>query len=271
MSPSQGTDTPTISLDPTKWVEPKETFIARLAVCQYSDTDQSKTSPANGEVTFTEYLGLPRPKRQWRVVWERLDAVFVNKDTGERTPVKRYMTIDLERYDEKTRTWSAVPKGNNKAFFTINKWSEKKVLLHPKPEANEGMVMEVEFLRSKMFGGNTAKDIGYPVRVLALPGQAFEYRGEVEEIEFDPSKHADSGAGAGVSLDDAAAAQGGSAGTSGGGKSSTWSEDEVKAALEEAGVDGTDEEAVGAFVKANKAKLQAAVKVSLIGGDYFSG
>lgn len=263
-----------IVLDPTKWEEPKETFVARLVECKYSDTDQSKTKE---DQTFTEFLALPRPKRQWRIKWERLDAQYVEKESREKSPIFKYTTIDLERYNPETRVWSAMPKGNNKSWFTLNKWAEKHIVLHPDPTKNEGMVCEVEFLRTKMFGGgNAAKDISYPLKVLALPGKAYEYTGDVLEIEYDANRDGGSGSGggSGVSLDDVAkdVGAGGAGGKAAGsgGKADQFSDEDLRGELDAAGVDGSDEDKVGEFVKVHKAKLSSGQKSALITGDFFT-
>lgn len=262
------TTLPVIPLDPTKWVEPVEKVIAKLVECRYTDTDQSKTSDQYGNVTFTEYLHLPRPKRQWKVVIELLDRVYVNKLTGEKSPVRRYMTIDLERYDDQKQVWTAMPKGNNKSFFTLSKWADKRIVLHPDPAVNEGMVAEFEYLRSKMFGGTTAaKDIIYPIQVLALPGKPYEYRGEVLEIEFTPKDDADSQS----SLDDMAGAAMQGAQTSG--PATMLDKDQVIQMLAAEGItDGSDENsvAINEFVKNHKAELPAALKTGLVTGEFWS-
>lgn len=258
---------PLIPLDPTKWEEPKEQFTGRLVECKPWDTDQSKTSPDHGEVTFTEYLHLPRPKRQWRVVIERLDAVYKNKETGETYPIRRYMVIDLERYNEQSQSWSAMPKGQNKPYFTLEKWAAAKLQLHPDPTKLEGLVANWEYLRSKMFGGNNAaKDIIYPLQVLALPNTPYEYRGEVLEIEFTPKD------GQGVSLDDSAAGQQVSSSGSGGGASSpSLTKDAVVQMLAEAGItDGSNDDAIATFVKEHKDELPSNFKMELVTGEFFA-
>lgn len=263
MAPNN-TDFPSTILDPAKWVEPQESFIGRILECKKSDTDQSKT---RDDITFTEFLKLPRPKRQWRVVVERLDAVFKNSQTGELSPIKRYMTIDLERYDDQKRVWYAVSKGNNKAYFTLDMWAKQRIVLEPDPAKCEGMVCDFTYLRSKMFGGGTpAKDILYPNKVLALPGKDFAFQGDVEEIEFTPKEE-------GTSLDQMASDMSSSSSSGSGGgpapASDMLTEDKVRVMLTEANIDGSDEDAVNAFVAANKAALPGAIKVALVGGDFF--
>lgn len=267
---SESTAMPMIPLDPTKWVEPEEKFIGRIVECQYTDTDQSKTKEG---VTFTEYQNLPRAKRQWKVVVELFDRVYKSSVDGALSPVRRYMTIDLERYDEKKREWVPMAKGNNKAYFTIEKWTAKKLLLHPDPKKWEGAVCEFIYYRSKMFGGgNAAKDIIVPDRLLAMPGVEYEYRGEVTEIEYTPKDDDSVG-----SLDDSAMAM--AAGSAGAGAASKpaaemLSEDDIRSKLAELGVTETPAEdsdeaaALAKFLKDNKASIPASVKTALVTGDF---
>jgi len=269
---TQAETLPMIPLDPTKWVEPEERVIAKIVECRYTDTDQAKTKEG---VTFTDYQNLPRPKRQWKVVIEMYDRVYKSSVDGAISPVKRYMTIDLERYDEKKREWVPMAKGNNKAFFTIEKWSAKKLLLHPDPTKWEGAVCEFVYLRSKMFGGgNAAKDILYPERLLAMPGQEYEYRGEVTEIEYTPKDDDSVG-----SLEDSATAMAAGSGGTGAAKAPAvdmLSAEDIKAALAELGVTEQPEEdsdgakVIARYMKDNKAAIPGTIKVALVNGDFFS-
>src|SRR3990167_8988040 len=100
-----------IPLDPSKWEVPKVRFIGKLVKCKYATTDDAKDKTG---ATFTEVRNWPRAGQTWEVQVERMDAVFVNKVTGEKSPVSRYQTIDLERYDERNRTMRPITQGNNK-------------------------------------------------------------------------------------------------------------------------------------------------------------
>ena len=247
-----------ISLDPTKWAEPKESLIGRIVKCEYSDTDQAKSR--DGE-TFTEMRGWPRAGQTWVVEVERLDAVYVNSETGEKSPIKRYLSVDLERYDEKATPpqMKPVTQGNNKAQFLLGKWNDK-LKLAPDPTKNVGAVCEFELLRSKNFGGpQPAKNLLYPLKVLARPDQGadFVFHGEVQEISFDPSRNE------GESLEDAAASQETEKPKA---KSEQMDEEAVFNAL--VGIDPEDEDALTKFVTSNKANIPSAIKTALIAGDF---
>lgn len=203
-APAPTNTVPVIPLDPTKWAEPINKGIGRITVCRFSDTDQAMGRPGseNEGMTFTEMRGWPRAGATWELNIERLDAVYRNKETGETSPMTRYQTIDLERYNEREHKMVTVMQGNNKAKFIIDKCLAAHMGfgaggIHP--EINVGMVVEFETLASKNFGGpNPAKNLLYVTKILAKPGEEYEYRGEVEAIDFDPNKESN------MSLDDAA-------------------------------------------------------------------
>ncbi len=178
---------PNIVLDPTQWTEPSEQFFGKIIECGFGTTDDSKGRDGK---TFTEFRELPRPIRTWRVVIERLDAVY-DLDDGTTPPVHVYMTIDLERYVDGKFIPVSISKGANKATFTVTKWTEAGVRLAPDPTKNVGKICEFERLRSKMFGSVAAKDITYPLKVLP---ENFVFQGDIRH--FKPKA---------ISLDEAAA------------------------------------------------------------------
>ena len=258
MSP-EGNGIPFIPLDPTKWAEPKETFFGKLVICHYETTDDAKDKDGR---TFTEVRNWPRPGQVWKVQVQRLDAVFVNKVTGEESPITRYQSIDLERYDERKREMVAVMQGNNKANFVIGKWLEAKVPLAPDPSKNQGMIAEWEFLRSKSFGGNIAKNMLYPIKVLALPGKDFEFRGDVERVEFDPARNEGDLEGIAQAIDNSNAPTPSAKGSGSG-------------MLDEAGIDALlvglvadDEDALMKVVGDHKSSIPSEHKKALLGGEY---
>lgn len=256
-----------VPLDPTKWEEPTEHFIGRLTKCRRSTTDEAKSKDGQ---TFTELRGWPQAGQTLEVEVERLDAVFVNKVTGEKSPVRRFMTLDLQRWNEREHRMVNAMQGQSKASFTLEKWGNAKVTLHPDPAVREGLVAEWELKRSIKIGKQTAKNVLYPVKVLAAPGSPFDFRGDVEEIEFDP-KDDD---GAGVSLDDAAETINSAAGANAGnGAGATMSAilDEAGILGLFAGIDPEDESAIMGVIAGHKAAIPATVKTSILSGEYISG
>lgn len=258
-----------IPLDPTKWAEPKQKFIGRLTRCEYSDTDHAKSR--EGE-TFTEMRNWPRAGQTWEVAVERIDAQFVDKNTnqvilgddGSIARPHRYQTIDLERYDERTRAMKPITSGNNKANFVIGKWIEAKVRLNPDPKQNVGMVAEFEVMFSKSFGGGQpAKNLLYPIKVLALAGQPYEYRGDIENVQIDPESR---GGGSGISLDNAAdAIENANGGVPrAAAKSATLNEAGVLELLVGLAPDADFSD----FLAAHKGELEGPVRVGLVGGTY---
>lgn len=243
-----------IPLDPSKWETPKQRGIGRIVVCRYQTTDDSKTRDG---VTFTEFYGYPRPAQTWHVQIERLDGVYVNKVTGEKSPMSRYQTLQLERYDAERKTWRPQTQGDNKNQYIIERWMKAGCRLAD-PEELEGTVIEYEIEMTHKFNGNIAKNLLYPLKVLARPGQAYEFRGEVEEFEFDPDRE-----GA-TSLDQAAEEVS---------QTQTRQSGGAKAKLDEAtivgmlvGVSATDEDAIGEFVGAHKAEIDSPTRTALVSG-----
>lgn len=258
-----------IPLDPSKWERPTINFIGRLDVCEYSDTDQVK-GREDGR-TITEQRGWPRAGQTWHQEVTRLDAVLVNKDTGEEVPAKRYQTIDLERYDQRSGQMRAVVQGNNKAAYIIEKWGAAKVGL-AQPEANVGMIAEWCVELSHSFGGDTpAKNLLYPVRVLASPKDAdkYQFRGEVERIEFTPKGNEQSLEDMAQAVQESPAPASGrgraASATSNGAKAPAFTHTDLLNALVGITVteEGPAEEEVMAIVSANKASLDAATKMGL--------
>lgn len=253
-----------IPLDPNQWESPQETFIAVIRRCEYSDTDHSKTK--EGE-TFTEFFKLPRPAQTWEVAVERLDAVYINKVTREESPMVRYQTLQLERFDDRKKQMVPVTQGDNKNSFVIGKWLAAKVKLQD-PTSNVGLVCQFTLEKTHKFGGNHAKNLLYPTKVLGSIGvegkDDFEYNGDVEGYEFDPDRD-----GA-TSLDDAAAAID-SANKS---NSASSKAKEKVPALSDAdllklfvGKSPDDEDAATEIVQEHKASLTTAQKTSLITGS----
>jgi hypothetical protein len=267
------TKAPLIPLDPTRWAEPKQKFIGRLTRCEYSDTDHAKSR--EGE-TFTEMRGWPRAGQTWEVAVERIDAQFVDKNTnevmknddGSIARPHRYQTIDLERYDERTRAMKPITSGNNKANFVIGEWVKAKVRLNPNPAANVGMIAEFEVMFSKSFGGGQpAKNLLYPVKVLAMPGTPYEYRGDVENVQIDPeSRGGGSGGGAGISLDNAA--EGIEAGSNGASAPKAAAKTIGEAAVLELLVGLAPDADFSDFLAEHKGELDGPVRVGLVGGTY---
>lgn len=238
---------PDILLDPSKWTEPTEQFFGKVVTCKLGTTDDAKDKEGR---TFTELRGLPRAIRTWHVVIERLDAVYDLED-GRTAPVHVYMTIDLERYVDGKFIPATINKGNNKATFTVTKWSDAGLRLAPKPEANEGKLCEFERLRSKMFGTMAAKDITYPLTILP---ENFEFKGDVRH--FKPKA---------VSLDDAAANV--EAESQAAGAVAPYDEDELVALL--VGVAADD---VAALTQSKAYEyVTGDAKVKLIDGDLQKG
>lgn len=247
-----------MTMDMSQWAEPKETFIGRLVKCDFSDTDQAKNRDG---LTFTELRNIPRAIKTWVTEVERLDAVFVNKDTGEKSPVKRFMSVDLERFDDRDKKFHPVTQGNGKAAFLAERWN-KVIKLGSNPSVFEGAIFEFELLRSKSFGGpQPAKNLMYPLRQLANVARAasYQYHGDVMEIEFTPK-------GDEQSLEDAAEAVQAQAQQTRG--QPTLGEDEVLKLVAEAGLDPENDDALTAFVTAHKAALPSSVKQGIVTGEW---
>lgn len=232
-----------VPLDPGAWTEPEEKFIARLAECRRSTTDESHGKDGR---TFTEARQLPRPLQQFRVVWERLDAVWENAD-GTVSPVKVYMTLDLEKFVDGRVISMALSKGNNKATYTLEMWKKAGVRLAPDPTVNEGCIFEVTRLRSKLFGTVSAKDITYPIQKFP---EGYVYKGDIRRIQSQAT-----------SLDDAAAGVEATVQTSS--QAASFDEDELAALL--AGVPAEDTAALTAFVGTHK-EIPADMRLALIDG-----
>lgn len=250
-----------IPLDPNQWETPKSRGIAIIKVCRYQTTDDSKTHEG---ITFTDFFQLPRAAQTWRVELLRLDAVYVNKVTGERLQeVKRYQTLQLERYDNERKVWRTATQGDNKNQYILEKWLKAGIRL-VEPELNEGTVIEYELEATHKFGGNIAKNLLYPLKVLARPGQPYEYRGVVEEFEFDPDRES------AASLDQSAAeVEAASASTStrrNGQSASKLDEAGIMALL--VGIDPENEDAIEGIVREHRAELETAQRTALISGTF---
>lgn len=277
------------SLDPSTWETPKEEFIGVIRVSEYSDTDAQKTKEG---LTFTEFYGLPRPAMTYRLVVQRLDAVYKNKETGETSPILRFQDLQLERLDNQTKTMKFVTQGDNKNTYILTKFKEAKVSLVPSPDAAVGAVCKFTREGTHKFGGNMAKNLLYPTKVLgwmnldelktengrtypAVDGLSakghleFEFNDDVEEIEFDPSRNEDGGSD-GTSLDQAAseanaanAANKGSKGADKGAKQLT--EAEVLALF--VGKDPEDEDLATTIIAENKGAIASSMKAKLVSGE----
>lgn len=287
------------SLDPKTWETPKEEFVGVIRVACYSNTDASKTK--DGE-TFTEFFNLPRPIPTFRLVVQRLDAVYKNKETGETSPLLRFQDLQLERFDERKKVIVPVTQGDNKNTYILTKFAESRVKLVPSPEAVQGAVCRFVREGTHRFGGNMAKNLLYPVKLLgwmdldelkmengtvypaveslSVEGHMeFEYAGDVEEIEFDPNRDDDSGSSSGgssTSLDQAAAASNeanksdkGEKAPAGKKASSQMSEDEIMALFVGKTVD--DEDAATDIISENKSAIPQTMKASLVSGEALEG
>jgi hypothetical protein len=289
------------SLDPSTWETPKEEFVGVIRVSRMGTTDDSKTK--DGE-TFTEFFNLPRPATTFRLVVQRLDAVYKNKETEELSPILRFQDLQLERLNERTQKMEAVKQGDNKNTFILGKFPEAKLKLGTNPEQVEGAVCTFVREGTHKFGGNMAKNLLYPKKLLGWmkldelktergqvypavdPFEAgiagrieFEYAGDVEEIEFDPARNetdGDGGTSGSTSLDQAASNVGSS---SDNGKSSKKEEPKKAASmLDEDGVMALfvgktvdDEDAATDIIAANKASIPQSMKASLVSGEALEG
>lgn len=231
--------TPIIPLTTGEWAEPTTEFVGICRVSKFQTTDESKGKDGR---TFTESRGLPRAARQWHVEVERFDAIYDLPD-GQNAPVTVYMTIDLERFSD--GTLSPVPRGDNKATFTVDKWSEAGMRLGVKPEVAEGVIAHYTLLRTKMFRGAAAKDILYPTKILP---KDYKYEGDIRHFEVKGDQ----------SLADVAAESETSV--------AAVPEVDVAALLVEAKLNPDDEAAVLAFVKAHP-ELPAETKVGVTTGE----
>lgn len=282
------------SLDPKNWETPKEEFIGVIRVSRYSDTDQSKTKDGQ---TFTEFYNLPRAAVTYRLVVQRLDAVYKNKETEERSPMLRFQDLQLERYDERAKQMKFVTQGDNKNTYILGKFPEAKLRISPDPALAEGAVCKFVREGTHKFGGNTAKNLLYPVKVLGwmdldemktengtvypavkstdVEGHMpYEYVGDVEDFEFDPNRddaEGGSGGGSGTSLDQAANEA--DAANSGAKKTADKPKDKV-AQLDEDGVMALfvgkapdDEDAATDIISENKAAIPSTLKAGLVSGE----
>lgn len=276
MATKSENEIPIIPLDPTKWAEPITKGIGRIIKCRFATTDDAMGRPGseNEGMTFTEMRGWPRAGRTWELDILRLDAVWKNKDTSEITEMHRFQTVDLERFNEREHKMMPVLNGNNKAKYIVDKCVAAHMRLSPDPTVMEGAVVEYEVLASKNFGGpNPAKNLLYITRILAKAGEEYEYRGDVDEVEFDPNR--EGGSGSGMSLDDAASAI-----SSGGAKSNGKSASKAASSvLDKAGVfalmvgmsyDETEGGDFSDLVADHKGDFDAATKTGLLTGAFAS-
>lgn len=250
---------PNIPLDPSQWETPKSRGIAIIEVCQYETTDDSKTKEG---VTFTDFFQLPRPAQTWHVVLKRLDAVYVNKVTGEKTyEVKRYQTLQLERYDATKKVWRPQTAGDNKNNYIIERWLKAGIRLQD-PTLAVGMVIEYEVEMTHKFNGNIAKNLLYPLKVLARPGETYDYRGEVEEFEFDPNRED------ATSLDQAAEEVTSTETSGAKGKAASTKLDKQAVLALIVGMDPEDGDAIGNMVGEHKAELEGPMRTALVSGVF---
>jgi hypothetical protein len=229
-----------IPLDPGEWTEPTEEFPAKLVKCRRQTTDDATDRDG---VTFTERRGYPRPAQQFVATWERLDAVWDNDD-GTVSPVKVYLSLDLERFIDGRFISMQLSRGNNKATYTLDMWKKGGVRLAPTPEANEGNVYMVTYLRSKMFGTVAAKKISFPTA--KLPDD-YVFKGDVTHLKSTTTSLNDSADA--IEAESTTAAQ-----------AASFDEDELVGLLV-----GVKADAMTAFISEHK-DIPAAVRLELVDG-----
>lgn len=248
---TQANTVPDIPLDPTKWEIPTQRFFGRINVCRKVTTDDIKDKEGN---TFTELRQWPSPGKVFQVEIERHDAVYQLPD-GTTAPVKRYLSLDLHRFNEREHKVVPVAPGDNKVTFTLTKWIAAKIQLEPTPEKNEGLDCEFEFIPTKMFRGNAAKNILYPIKVMP---KGWTYEGEVEVFQVKEQIQ-DLAEDSGTPATDI------SVSSNGHGPTQEMTEADLIALFD--GLKADDEDAMVELMAANKGRLSTAQRLEIMGGD----
>lgn len=169
------------SIDPSTWIEPKETFPGVVILSAYRHC-----SPAYMEPNNFRTQRLPRPIVQWVLHVERLDQAWQSTADGSITPyVYYYGGFDLERLNTRTGEIEPINLRANKEARIANAWKSLFGTIDP-PEPLVDKKATFEFYPSlRMQRGNVAKNILLPIA--ALPPD-YGFTGEKRLITFTPKE-----------------------------------------------------------------------------------
>lgn len=177
------------SIDPSTWVEPKQTFPGKIIVSRVRWSDEKYNQA-------TEFRpALPRAVAQWDVRVQCLDRMYLLPD-GSQAEVVRYGGVDLEKWSSRDEAIVPIHAGFAKETFVTAEWKRVFGTTEP-PESLVGKFAEFEFYAAKRMGGRgrIAKNILVPTAVLTPD---YTFTGDVELIQVTREQEARDGEGTGA-------------------------------------------------------------------------
>jgi hypothetical protein len=161
------------SIDPSTWVEPKQTFPGKIIVSAMRWSDEKYNQA-------TEFRpALPRPVAQWDVRVQCLDRMYLLPD-GSQAEVIRYGGIDLQKWSARDEAIVPIHAGFQKETLITGEWKRVFGTTEP-PEILVGKFAEFEFYPAKRGArGRIMTNVLIPTAVLPPD---FTFAGDVELIQ----------------------------------------------------------------------------------------
>ncbi len=162
-----------VSIDPSSWTEPVQTFPGLVVESNYRLAPDSYKAETEFRPAITEDLP------QWSLKIKRLDAVLVTPE-GEEVDAIRYGGIDLKKWSPSEGKVVKINPNFAKEHFVVTEWTKIAKDVEP-PEILEGRIFMFSYWANKRFGRMSSRNVIVPASTLSVD---YVFPGEIQSIQI---------------------------------------------------------------------------------------